>query len=145
MPIPPAFAVNYQLTTAFLMPSTEIICVICPVGCKVLVRHCGSEIISLSGSECARGDEYAAKECLSPERVLTATVAVDGGELPRLPVRTDRYIPRDALLGCARELSRVGVTAPVALGDLIVADILGTGANVIATRPVARAPCRPAS
>ena len=119
------------------MPESEIICVICPVGCKVLVRHEGGEILSLSGSECARGDEYAAAECLSPKRILTATVAVDGGELPRLPVRTDRHIPRDRLVDCARALWRVRATAPVALGEVIATDILGTGANVIATRHVA--------
>lgn len=121
------------------MPESEIICIICPVGCKVLVRHKDGEIVSVSGSECARGDEYAAKECLSPERILTATVAVDGGELPRLPVKTDRHIRKDQLLVCARELSRARMRAPVALGDVVVADILGTGANVIATRPVQRA------
>lgn len=125
------------------MDETEVICVICPVGCKVLVGYEGGKIVSLSGSECARGDEYAVKECLSPERILTATVAVDGGELARLPVKTDRHIPKDRLLDCAQELWRVRVRAPVAVGDIVVADILGTGANVVATRPVARADSRP--
>jgi CxxC motif-containing protein len=121
------------------MDETEVTCVICPVGCKVLVRHAEGNIVSLSGSECPRGDEYAAKECLSPERILTATVAAEGGELPRLPVKTDRHIPKDRLLECALTLARVRVKAPVALGDVVAADILGTGANVVATRPVARA------
>jgi CxxC motif-containing protein len=118
------------------MPEAEVICVICPVGCKVLVRHADGEILSLSGTECARGEDYAVKECLSPERVLTATVALDGGEIPRLPVRTDSHIPRDRLLECARALSRVRVQAPVAMSDIVVTDLLGTGANVVATRPV---------
>jgi len=121
------------------MREAEVVCVICPAGCKVLVQHQDGKIVGLSGSECPRGDEYAAKECVSPERVLTATVAVDGGELPRLPVRTDRHIPRDRLLDCARALSQVRATAPVALGDVVASNILGTGANVIATRPLARA------
>ncbi|MGD8240260.1 MAG: DUF1667 domain-containing protein [Armatimonadota bacterium] len=83
------------------MPEAEVICVICPAGCKIRVRHQDGDIVGLSGSECPKGDDYAANECLSPERVLTATVAVDGGELPRLPVRTDRQVPRDRLLECA--------------------------------------------
>ena len=60
----------------------DIICVACPMGCQISVELSDSgEILSVTGNTCKRGDAYARTECTNPERSLTTTVKVSGGDL----------------------------------------------------------------
>ena len=52
----------------------------------------------------------------------------------RLPVRTRAPIPKHLVLELCRALHAVVVTAPVRMGDVILANALGTGTDVIASR-----------
>ena len=110
----------------------QLVCIVCPKGCRLTVEE--GEEFRVTGNACPRGAEYAKQELLAPVRVLTATVALDGGNHPRLPVKTRGAIPRDRVREAAALLRRVRVTAPVKAGQVIVSDILGTGVDVIATR-----------
>ena len=118
---------------------SEYTCTVCPVGCTLTVTVEGDEIVDVSGYECKRGTEYAVKEHTNPERMLTTTVRVEGGELPLVPVRTSDPIPKGAMLYCMDALAKVEVPAPIEDGDTVVADILGTGVSIIATRRVDKA------
>ena len=89
---------------------------------------------AVTGNGCERGAAYGYKELTNPTRVLTTTVRIAHAAHRRLPVKTDRDIPRGLLSQCVKELSRVTVTSPVRRGDVICRDILGTGANVVAAR-----------
>lgn len=76
-------------------------------------------------------------------RTFTGTVRVIGGERPVVAVKSDRPVPRDALLDVARIAARVVLKAPVGAGDVIVdvsAGGAGTagGVRLIATASVAR-------
>jgi CxxC motif-containing protein len=51
-----------------------------------------------------------------------------------LPVRSIEPIPRPLLKDAVIMLARVVVEAPVAVGQVIYPDILGTGIDVIASR-----------
>ena len=79
-----------------------------------------------------RGDAYARKELVSPERTVTSTVKMSDGRM--LPVRTKTDIPKAKVLECVRELKHVVVEAPVEMGQIIVQDIVGTNVPVIATK-----------
>ncbi|NOZ24369.1 MAG: DUF1667 domain-containing protein [Planctomycetes bacterium] len=116
----------------------EYTCTVCPMGCTLIVTYEGDEIIDVTGYECNKGTDYATKEHTSPERMLTTTVRVEGGELPLVPVRTTDPIPKGVMLYCMEALAKVEVAAPVKEGDTIVSDILGTGVNIIATRSVGK-------
>ena len=115
----------------------EIICIVCPNSCRLTVSEQNGEII-VSGHECRRGLEHGISEYRDPRRMLTSTVAIDGGTLPRLPVISTAEIPRDKLRGCLEALYMVRVRAPVKGGDLIVEDICGTGVDIVASRSMSR-------
>lgn len=108
-------------------------CINCPLGCTVSVEP-GSGGPAVSGNECARGEKYALQEHTDPRRVLTGTVQVKGAFIPRLPVKTSAPIPKGLLMAAARELDRIVVQAPVACGTVLVRDIAGSGADLVAAR-----------
>ena len=69
-----------------------------------------------------------------PQRMLTSTVRIEGGELPLLPVVSKTTLPKGKILDCAAALRGVTVQAPVKTGDVIAANILGLGVDIVASR-----------
>ena len=116
----------------------EIVCIVCPTGCRIHVSGPDPGHLEVSGNECKRGEEYALKEIVDPRRTLVTTVRIDHGTLARLPVRTNREIPKQSIFTCMEVINGVRVEAPVEVGQVIIADILGTGADVVATRSMGR-------
>lgn len=116
------------------MGKRELICIGCPMGCPVTVEMEGDEIVSVSGNTCPRGDAYARKEVTNPTRIVTSTVKVEGGLVDMISVKTKEDIPKDKIFDCVRALKGVTVKAPVHIGDVILADVAGTGVDVMATR-----------
>ena len=114
------------------MEEKKLICIGCPLGCELCAVLERGEVISVTGNTCKRGDAYARKELVSPERTVTSTVKMSDGRM--LPVRTKTDIPKAKVLECVRELKHVVVEAPVEMGQIIVQDIAGTNVPVIATK-----------
>jgi CxxC motif-containing protein len=113
---------------------TTFTCIVCPKGCRLRI----DEKMTVSGNGCERGAVYAVKELTNPTRVTTSTVRIRGAAYTRLPVKTDRDIPKSAVRNAVRLLDRVTVDAPVKCGDIILSNILDTGANFVATRTLPR-------
>jgi CxxC motif-containing protein len=112
----------------------EIICILCPLACRVSIRADEQgRIVDLAGFQCRRGKEYAEAEHRLPVRFLTTTLRVQKGPRRLLPVRTSRPLLKSRLRECMNHLARIRVTPPIKGGDVIVSDILGTGVDVIAT------------
>jgi CxxC motif-containing protein len=107
----------------------EIVCIVCPKGCRLRVDQRG-----VTGNQCARGEAYGRKEAENPTRVVTSTVRVERAAHPRLPVKTDRDIPKRLIFDVMRALDGVTARAPVRRGDILLADVCGSGANIVATR-----------
>ncbi len=116
----------------------EIICIVCPTGCRIQVNGDDPQQLTITGNECKRGKEYALKEITDPRRTLITTVRLGHGRLRRLPVRTNIEIPKQNIFPCMEVINRAEVEAPVEIGQVIISDILGTGADLIATRSMAR-------
>ena len=114
----------------------EIICTICPVGCNILVEGEGENILSITGNECNRGLEYAKNEFSHPVRILTTSVKVTGSSTPLLPVRSNKPIPKELIMDCMKVIKEVKVKAPIKSKDIIIADICGSGADIIATASI---------
>lgn len=114
----------------------SLICVVCPRGCRLEAVQDGDRV-SVSGNFCPRGIPYANAELRHPERLLTATVAIEGAALPLLPVKTSRPVPLARLGELMRHLRGLRVAAPVRRGDVLFHDLLGTGADLVATRGMA--------
>ncbi|MBS4538664.1 DUF1667 domain-containing protein [Clostridium sp. D2Q-11] len=114
----------------------EITCIVCPIGCRLLVEKDDKEELGykVSGNKCTRGEDYGIKEMTNPTRVITSTVKVLNGLLPRVPIKTDGPVPKDKIFKCMEEIDKVVIEAPINIGDIIILDILNTGVNVVATR-----------
>lgn len=111
----------------------ELICVACPLGCTVTVEYNDEEILSVTGNTCKRGEAYAKTEITNPTRSLTSSVKVNGGVLPVVPVKSSKPVPKSMLFDCMKVINSVTVDAPVKIGQVIIENILDTGADIIAT------------
>ena len=111
-----------------------VTCINCPVGCRMTVTLSDAgEFISVSGNTCPRGAAYARQECTLPERMITAVIPVEGSPVP-LSVKTAQPVPKSMIQDVMRELGRVRLRLPVSAGQVVIADVLGTGSDIIATR-----------
>ncbi len=108
-------------------------CVVCPRGCRIRVCADGGRMSSVSGNGCRRGEIYAWNELVAPKRLLSSTVKIEGAEAPLLPVRSSAPLPKNLIGGCIGELKKISVRAPVKIHDVIIADVLGSGVDVIAS------------
>lgn len=111
----------------------QLTCIVCPTGCALTVTLRDGQVVQVIGNECKRGAEYAVAECIHPVRTLTTTVRVAGTDLP-LPVKSAAPLPKERLFDAMRIINDVIVKTPVKVGDTIVADIVGSGVDIVATR-----------
>lgn len=114
-------------------------CIVCPVGCEIEVEAEGQEIRKITGEGCPRGRAYVENEIRNPMRSLTSSVLVDGGTAEITSVRLTKPIPRNQMMDVMRELRKIRVEAPVALGQIIYENILGLGSDVMITKSVGKA------
>jgi CxxC motif-containing protein len=120
------------------MEDNKIICVSCPMGCRMTVQSKDGKITSVTGNTCPNGIKYAEEEFVNPLRILPTTVKVIGGELPLVSVKTEKAISKRLLLKAMVEIAEIEVNAPVKIGQVIKSDLLGTGVSLVATRNVKR-------
>ncbi|MBO1263950.1 MAG: DUF1667 domain-containing protein [Clostridia bacterium] len=112
----------------------EMICIVCPKGCRLQVDEKPDGEIIVMGNGCNRGIPYAKKELTNPTRVITSTVKIRGGIHKRLPVKTSTDIPKGLNFDVMRELEKIEVEAPIKVGTVLIKNVLGTGADIVATR-----------
>ena len=112
-----------------------ITCISCPVGCRMTVTLENGAFVSVTGNTCKRGEVYAKQECIAPQRMVTAVIPVKGAAMP-LSVKTRTPIPKDQINVCMQALSQVEIAAPVQAGAVVLADVCGTGVDIIATKTV---------
>lgn len=125
------------------VPETHVyLCTGCPLGCRLEVDATEDDVVEVRGFACRRGERYGRQEHLDPRRPLATTIWVEGAAIRRAPVRTAEPIPRDQVRAVAAALRGLRVTAPVHRGQVVVADILGTGTDVIVTRDLPAVPER---
>lgn len=115
----------------------ELTCIGCPLGCSITVTMNDTDIVSVTGNTCPRGDADARKEVTNPTRIVTSTVRVQGGVSPMVNVKTASDIPKSKIFDCANALRDVVITAPVKIGDVVLSDVAGTGVDVIAAKNIA--------
>lgn len=113
---------------------TELICIVCPKGCHLKVDE--ENGYAVTGNSCEKGAAYGKKELTDPTRVLTSTVRVEDGERRRVSVKTNCAIPKGKTQEAMALLDVVTLTAPVHIGDVVLKNILDTGADFVATGTV---------
>lgn len=119
------------------MSTRELTCIGCPLGCSLNVTLENGEVTSVTGNTCPRGDAYARKEVTNPTRIVTSTVHVKNGVSAMVNVKTASDIPKDKIFDCIAAIKDIVVTAPVAIGDVILTNVAGTGVDIIAAKNIA--------
>ena len=117
----------------------KLICINCPKGCELEVEKCGgfgqtalpAEVV-VSGAGCPRGEAYAKAELINPTRMVTGLVRVAGMKKP-LPVKTKSAIAKAKIDEVLFAMHQATVQLPVKIGEVIVADVAGTGVDLVAT------------
>ncbi len=109
----------------------EMICIVCPRGCRLSVDE---QTLKVNGNFCPKGEEYGKNEITSPMRTVTGSVGITGGIHHRLAVRTDRAVPKEKMFEIMDVLHTCTVKAPVKRGQVLIENVCGTGANIIASR-----------
>ncbi|MBU2615225.1 MAG: alpha/beta fold hydrolase [Elusimicrobia bacterium] len=117
------------------MEMKKMVCIECPKSCVINVGIDNKKIVSVKDNECPKGEKYARQEIENPKRIITSTVLAEGLDYKMIPVKTDRPVPKSKILDVMQEIKKVRVKdKPVSAGDLIVRNILGLEANLVATR-----------
>jgi len=117
-------------------PLDRLTCVLCPVGCELEVRRGEAGDPEVRGNQCEKGVPFAVEEVLRPMRNLATSIPVRGTASRMVSVRLSGRIPREMIFPILKEISRLRPEAPVRRGQVLIADVLGTGVDVIATRSV---------
>tara|TARA_B100002003_G_C14029997_1_gene496548 strand:+ start:574 stop:933 length:360 start_codon:yes stop_codon:yes gene_type:complete len=111
----------------------EIVCTVCPTSCLVHAKWDEEKLISIDRAQCKLAWEYISDEIFDPKRVVTTTVPTDAGRNPLVSVKTADPVPKDLVLDVMDVLAGVTAKVPVNAGDVVVANVLGTGISVVAT------------
>lgn len=114
----------------------EIICTVCPMGCHIMVEGENEKILSVTGNNCKRGEQYATAEFSHPVRILTTTMKTDSQKKPLVPVRSDKPVPKEKIMDCMEIIRQCKVKAPIQVYDVLVENICDTEINIVATGEV---------
>lgn len=113
----------------------RLTCVLCPIGCPMEVVR-GGEDIEVRGNECPKGVDFAVQEILHPRRNLSASVPLKGSASRMVSVRLSMPVARNLIFPILAEIAALRPEAPVRRGQVLIADVLNTGVDVIATRTI---------
>ncbi|MCK5258488.1 MAG: DUF1667 domain-containing protein [Thermoplasmatales archaeon] len=119
-----------------MIAEKNITCVVCPIGCKILVKIDGTQLEIVEGNKCKRGIEYARSEALDPRRMLTTSVLVNNGEWPLASVKSSKPVPKEKLFSVLKEIGGTAVKAPVKSGQIIIKNTANAGIDIVATKTV---------
>ena len=114
----------------------EITCIVCPIGCKILVKTDGKHFEICDGQKCKRGIEYASSEALDPRRMLTSSIFVKNGEWPLVSVKSSKPVPKHKVFDVLKEIKKSSVKAPVNLGQIVIKNVAGTKIDIITTKSI---------
>lgn len=119
-----------------MIEEKEITCIVCPIGCKILVRTDGKHIKNLDGNKCKRGIDYAEHEALDPRRMLTTSVLVNGGKWPLVSVKSSKPIPKEKMFQVLKEIKKTKIKAPIKSGQKILKNVSNTEIDILTTKTV---------
>ena len=108
----------------------QTVCIRCPVGCHLTVKKVDGEVVVV-GNSCPRGSEYGRQEFINPMRTITAVFRLKNGGT--LTVRTDKAVEKVKYFIVLDAIHSAPEPAEMAVGGVLVANVCGTGANVIIT------------
>lgn len=109
----------------------ELTCIVCPRGCQLSVELDGDKVVGVSGNICKRGVAYAEAECTRPVRTVTTTVRCESGRV--VAVKTNAPVPKSKVFEVMAEVNRTVAKDGLKIGDVIIKNVAGTDADVVAS------------
>ncbi len=104
------------------------------MGCELTAEIEDGKVVSVTGNTCGVGKKYAETEITAPVRTVTSTVMSDKGR--PVPVKTKSPIPKDKIFDVMKDIKAAVITLPVKIGDTAVANVAGTGVDIIVTKEI---------
>ena len=117
----------------------ELICIVCPKGCKVTVSE-ENGIFTTTGNACARGNVYGIQEAIAPKRMLTSTIKINHAAHARCPVVSSAPLPKEDLFKVLALLENITVTAPVVMKSVVLENVLNSGVDILISRSMEEKP-----
>lgn len=114
----------------------EITCIVCPIGCKILVRTDGKHFDLLDGNKCKKGIDYAINEVLDPRRMLTSSILVKNGEWPLVSVKSSEPVPKNKVFSVLKEIKKITIYPPIKSGQIIIKNVANTKIDIVATKSI---------
>lgn len=115
-------------------------CIECPVGCLLEInydeKNLRSKDIVVSGNQCKKGKSFALKEIKDPRRVLTTTIGINSKTYSRLPVRSEKTVPKKEILRMITKVKKIQAEAPINMGDPIYKNLMGTGVDIVSSTTI---------
>ena len=113
----------------------EVICTCCPQGCHLQVDEVND--YKVTGNGCPNGIAYGKEELTYPTRIITSTVRAEGCLHSRCPVKTSKPVPKGQMAEVVAALDSVVLHAPIHVGDVVLTNVCGTGADIVTCRDMA--------
>jgi CxxC motif-containing protein len=103
------------------------------MGCPLTVTLVGGKVTGVTGNTCPRGKAYGEHEAVAPERTVTSLVGAEGSTRP-VSVKTSGPVPKGRIADVLTAIEHTVAPAKVSIGDVVIADVVGTGVDVVVTR-----------
>ncbi|AEH51074.1 DUF1667 domain-containing protein [Pseudothermotoga thermarum] len=116
----------------------RIVCVQCPVGCKIKFELVDGKLTKIEGNKCPRGLDYLKDELADPKRIIPTSVRVIDGEYELVSVKTSKPISKKYIPQLMEILKKIKINAPVKVGDVVLKNFMNTNVDIIATRSVSK-------
>lgn len=114
----------------------KIICDFCENKCILKVIKTDDGIV-VTGNACEKGTEVGIENINSNKDILVTLVRVKGSPLYNvLPVKTNKPVDKNLFIEISKALSRVYVSVPIKMGDIICQNILNTGVDIVAGKNI---------
>lgn len=110
----------------------ELTCIVCPRGCRLQV----DDDMNATGNFCPRGKTYAISELTNPVRVVTTSIRVTNRPHTLVSVKTTNPVPKQKIFDVMREIDKITVEAPVRIGQVVKANILGLESDIVITKNI---------
>ena len=111
----------------------KITCAVCPMACVIDVSLKDGDLL-VEGNRCGRGYQFVKKHFEQEHRIVAGKCLLSGGQMSRLPVSTNMKIPAHHVEKALEIIQNTRIQAPVKRGQVIIENILETGADVISQR-----------
>ena len=108
----------------------KLTCIVCPNSCELEIDE---NTLEVTGNKCKRGEQFGKDELTHPLRTICSSVKTVFEDTPVVSVRVSKDIPKDLIFDVMKEINKVVVDKRLGIGDVVIANVLGLGADIVIT------------